>query len=229
MQIQTVTVPAWAALMGSLQRGYVKWILDLLCLQQVTYCCAGLSAALEKPFKQDNLSASRHCSALFPRARTKHWDKGAVWLGIWSNWSGRIKGYFLQSITVCHWTSWRRHKHWSKWRWQKFSISPKFYNPSHFLQYLFLFVHFFLSLWLSLTCVYCFMLSSSVALCSRWKQLLLSTKPVDVLDIRCDSWVRAMKELLSFLTPQGVLGDKPTTWHSNYGVHFLCKFVPHGC
>lgn len=97
MQIQTVTVPAWAAPMGSPQQGYVKWILDLLCLQQVTYCCAGLSAALEKPFKQDNLSASRHCSALFPRARTKHRDKGAVWLGIWSNWCGGIKGYFLQS------------------------------------------------------------------------------------------------------------------------------------
>lgn len=79
MQIQTVTVPAWAAPTGSVQQGYVKWILDLLCLQQVTYCCSGLSAALEKPFKQDNLSASRQCSSLFHCAWTKQWHKGVVW------------------------------------------------------------------------------------------------------------------------------------------------------
>lgn len=79
MQIQTVTVPAWAAPTGSVQQGYVKWILDLLCLQQVTYCCSGLSAALEKPFKQDNLSASRQCSSLFHCAWMKQWHKGFVW------------------------------------------------------------------------------------------------------------------------------------------------------
>lgn len=71
-----------ASTQASLQQGHVKWILGLLCLQQVTYCCAGLSAALEKPLKQDNLSAPRHCSA-----RTKRWDKGAVWLGIGSYWT----------------------------------------------------------------------------------------------------------------------------------------------
>lgn len=31
---------------------YIRFVV----LQQVTYCCAGLSAGLEKPFKQDNLS-----------------------------------------------------------------------------------------------------------------------------------------------------------------------------
>lgn len=44
---------------------YIRFVV----LQQVTYCCA----ALEKPFKQDNLSVSRHHGA-----QTKHWDKGAV-------------------------------------------------------------------------------------------------------------------------------------------------------
>lgn len=44
---------------------YIRFVV----LQQVTYCCA----ALEKPFKQDNLSVSRHRGA-----QTKHWDKGAV-------------------------------------------------------------------------------------------------------------------------------------------------------
>lgn len=102
MQIQTVTVPAWAAPMASLQQGYVKWILDLLCLQQVTYCCAGLSAALEKPFKQDNLSASRHCST-----RTKRWDKGAVWLGVWSNCCRRIKWYLKHPLPFVAGTPWR--------------------------------------------------------------------------------------------------------------------------
>lgn len=69
----------------ALQQGDVKWILDLLCLQQVTYCCAGLSAALEKPFKQDNLSATRHGGALFPpRTQTKgpfDWEYEAIGVG----------------------------------------------------------------------------------------------------------------------------------------------------
>lgn len=35
---------------------YIRFVV----LQQVTYCCASLSAGLEKPFKQDNLSVSLH-------------------------------------------------------------------------------------------------------------------------------------------------------------------------
>lgn len=59
------------------QQGCFKRILNLLCIQQVTYCCGGLSVALKKPFKQDNLSVARQCSTLFSFAPTKR-DKGAV-------------------------------------------------------------------------------------------------------------------------------------------------------
>lgn len=181
-QIQTVTVPVWAAPRRSLQRGNVKWILDLLCLQQVTYCCAALSAALEKPFKQDNLSASRQCSALFPCARTKPWDKGAVWLGIWSNWCGTMKGYFLQSQLFVTGpldsgtTTLIQKKEQQELTNQ---IHPTFLIPYIFCRW---------SVYLSLHCLlYVSFVPRFAPLCHfPWKQLLLFMKPVDVLDVRCD-------------------------------------------
>lgn len=48
-------------------------ILDLLCYNKLPIVVLAFSAGLEKPFKQDNLSVSRHRGA-----QTKHRDKGAV-------------------------------------------------------------------------------------------------------------------------------------------------------
>lgn len=60
-------------------------------------------------------------------------------------------------------------------------------------------------------CVFCFTLSSSVAHCSHWEQLLLPTKPLDALDIRYDSRGQGCeREVLSLFTLQGVLAWRKT-------------------
>lgn len=80
-------------------------------------------------------------------------------------------------------------------------------------------------------CVFCFTLSSSAAHCSHWEQLLLSTKPLDALDIRYDSWVRAVKERYcpSSRCKVCLPGEKPTKGHSNDEIRVLCQAIPRGC
>lgn len=183
MQIPTVTVPAASSLhTASLQQGHVKWILGLLCLQQVTYCCAGLSAALEKPLKQDNLSAPRHCSA-----RTKRWDKGAVWLGIGSYWT-----YSDTHKSRCCLPVGRPALIPVKTT-KMFNFAISFFPPL-----------ISILIFLAPSCL-SLLFRAWFSCCSHWEQLLLSTKPLDALDMKYDSWVRAEEELsLSFSWQQGV-------------------------
>lgn len=152
------------------------------------------SAALEKPFKQDNLSASRHCSAMFPRARTR--QRGCL-IGNMKQLVMEYKGIFLTVSTVCHQTSRYKHKHpRSKYR----NFHPNFIiHTFSVICHIFFFFHLFqaFQIYLAVSCV-CLLFHAQliyVALCSHWKQLLLSMKSMGVLDIRCDSWVRTVKEL----------------------------------
>lgn len=78
-------------------------------------------------------------------------------------------------------------------------------------------IHFFCLL-ISLALSYLFLCFIH---CSHWEQLLLSTKPLDALDIRYDRWVRAVKEWYcpplhyKVCLPAGKKKNKKTKRHRN--------------
>ena len=156
----------------------------------------------------------------FPPA---HRDKGAVWLGIWSNWRGENKGILLTASAVRH-------------RTPVDAIEAlHFTRREQFLTYFPLRFHL-LSFPPNLA-VSCLRLLFHAQFSCR--SLTLGTnafvrekKPLDVPDTRCDNWAGGLWK--GCIVPPPVCkvcspGDGPTPWHIYDEIRFLWKFAPHGC